>query len=73
MLLIALTFTLPIGSLPPQDNPTWTPPSRTETVAAERIASMNRGGEVPERRLGGRPRTEGDILILDGADDGNRQ
>ncbi|QDV08622.1 hypothetical protein Poly30_41750 [Planctomycetes bacterium Poly30] len=50
-----------------------TPPSRTELIVPERIATMDREGEVPARKLGGHPRRVDGLLVFDGADDGNRQ
>ncbi len=48
-------------------------PARTETVSPIHSDSFNRNGTAAERRMEGRPRVDGDLLLFDGADDGNRQ
>ncbi|MCA9297287.1 MAG: hypothetical protein KC983_12235 [Phycisphaerales bacterium] len=48
-------------------------PVRTERITPVRIATLDREGTVPERRLGGNPREVNGLLVFDGATDGNRQ
>ncbi|QDV09672.1 hypothetical protein Poly30_52300 [Planctomycetes bacterium Poly30] len=50
-----------------------TAPSRVEVIQPRRIATMDREGKVPARKLGGRPRQQEGMLIFDGATDGDRQ
>ncbi len=57
----------------PQGAPRLHAPARSEVIVPERIVTMDREGKVPARKLGGRAREVGELLLFDGADDGNRQ
>ena len=48
-------------------------PLRQEVVSPIRNDSFNKNGKCRERKLGGNPRTANQLLIFDGANDGNRQ
>lgn len=48
-------------------------PIRTETITPIRNESFNKNGKWPERKMGGNPRKLNDVLVFDGATDGNRQ
>ena len=48
-------------------------PARSEVVEPLLMRSFDRDGETPERRQGGRPCPRGELLVFDGATDGNRQ
>ena len=48
-------------------------PVRTEVIQPIRNESFNKNGTFPERKLGGNPRMLNNVLVFDGANDGNRQ
>lgn len=48
-------------------------PLRQEVISPIRNASFNKNGSCRERKLGGNPRTMEQMLVFDGANDGNRQ
>lgn len=48
-------------------------PTRIETVSSIHNETFNKNGTVAERRQGGHPRSKGNLLLFDGADDGDRQ
>ena len=48
-------------------------PIRFEVITPLRNASFNKKGKCRERRLGGNPRMLNEVLVFDGASDGNRQ
>ncbi|QDV05648.1 hypothetical protein Poly30_11470 [Planctomycetes bacterium Poly30] len=48
-------------------------PTRIEVIQPRRIVTLDREGQVPQRSLGGHPRTVDGILLFDGATDGDRQ
>ena len=48
-------------------------PVRSEVITPLRKESFNNDGRCRERKLGGNPRTVNDLLVFDGASDGNRQ
>lgn len=55
------------------DGAAGTPPVRTELITPTRIGSIDRGGTIDERKMGGDPRDMDGLLVFDGATDGNRQ
>ena len=48
-------------------------PSRSEVITPIRNESFNKNGKCRERKLGGNPRKINNVLVFDGATDGNRQ
>lgn len=48
-------------------------PIRTEVIKPIRNESFNKNGTFQERKLGGNPRMLNNVLVFDGASDGNRQ
>lgn len=48
-------------------------PVRTEVIRPIRNATFNKDGTARKRRQGGNPRLRGNVLLFDGAQDGNRQ
>ena len=48
-------------------------PLRQEVISPIRNDSFNKNGKCRERKLGGNPRTMNQLLVFDGANDGNRQ
>ena len=48
-------------------------PVRTEVIQPIRNETFNKNGTFPERKLGGNPRMLNNVLVFDGANDGNRQ
>ncbi len=48
-------------------------PIRSEIITPIRNESFNKNGKCPERKLGGNPRVLNNVLVFDGASDGNRQ
>ena len=48
-------------------------PIRSEVITPIRNESFNKNGKCPERKLGGNPRMLNNVLVFDGATDGNRQ
>ncbi|MEL6431739.1 MAG: hypothetical protein AAFR54_21390 [Planctomycetota bacterium] len=77
MLTTTLLLALTPPAIPSQDASErpirWELPVRVEEVTPKRNVTMDNEGETPERRLGGRAREVGGLLVFDGADDGNRQ
>jgi len=51
----------------------FTAAARVETIEAKHTPSLDLGGTAKERKQGGSPRKQGDLLIFDGPSDGNRQ
>ncbi len=72
-MVAALSAPAVYSTLCPQDSSALHLPARSETIVPERIETMDRNGEVPARKLGGRAREVEGLLVFDGADDGNRQ
>ncbi|MEQ1905175.1 MAG: hypothetical protein ABL888_13390 [Pirellulaceae bacterium] len=48
-------------------------PVRTEVITPIRNETFNKNGSARERRQGGEPRSVGDVLVITGATDGDRQ
>ncbi|MAW59333.1 MAG: hypothetical protein CMJ94_00710 [Planctomycetes bacterium] len=66
----------PAWSLPGQEAATSdgsVRPVRSEWIDPKRTPSFDLDGEAVERKQGGNPRTQGGLLVFDGATDGNRQ
>jgi len=48
-------------------------PTRLEVITPIRNATFNKNGKARQRKQGGNPRMQGDLLIFDGSQDGDRQ